>query len=302
MEILIMNKRNFIILILSSCLLTSSCSLMDYDLSEALYRHWNVNKRAKSLKILDSEKTINEITSDDEYDVLIFTDVHFGNENNGRNGKRREKEWFEKLTEINSSTNQTIIENVRFAICLGDIADHGLVKETLRFKEEIEKELEKFNIKTYNIVGNHDLYNSGWNQWSENLNPGTSFYKFSTQSFSWYFIDSASGTIGSYQFDSLLSDMKNDDKIKFVFSHIPIYAENFTYFVMQDSEERNKLISCCAKYNIQAFIAGHTHYKFQTDLGKFVEYTIPSFLEKYAYAILHVNEKEKTFSIKIMYY
>lgn len=301
------------VLIISTILLLlttlNSCRLMEYDLTEAFYRLMNVEKRTAEFKVLEDETNLNLIADDEEYDVLIITDIHIGNENHGKNGPRREADWFKQLNEIDSETGKAILDEVKFAICLGDVADHGLLGEFNRFNSLVTEKLQETKtskapegIKIYSVVGNHDLYNSGWNYWSQTQYPGTSFYKFETPSFSWYFIDSASGTIGDQQFDILQKNLKNDPKPKLLFSHIPLYADNFQYFIMQDTEERNAIINTVSKNNSRMFIDGHTHEELYTDFGKFQEINVPGFLEKYGYGILHVNEKEKTLSMKIKYY
>ena len=288
--------------------LTHGCNLEEYGLEQAFYRIMSVETRANSLTTLPKENTdLTGTRIDPRYDVLIITDVHFGNENKGKNGPRREDEWFEKLQK--GAVGSRIIDKVKFAICLGDVADHGREEEFKRFKESIEDRLMSITtsmapdgIKTYNVVGNHDLYNSGWDAWSRYCSPGTSFYKFETPSFSWYFIDSASGTLGGYQYDTLSAAMSADTKDKLVFSHVPIYAEDNLYFTMQNTKERNLLISLCAKTGTRLFIDGHTHKDRTSDFGKFTERNIPGFLAKYKYGILHVDEDAKTVELEIAGY
>lgn len=286
----------------------ASCSLFEYDLTEAFHRDNKVEKRAQKLKIIDDNEQINSIASDEEYDVLVVADFHFGCENLKGNGPRCENKWFNSITETDSS-GKRIVDNVRFVICLGDVADHGIEKEFKRYDETVTKKLLEIKtpkapdgIQILNIVGNHDLYNSGWKVWSKYCYPHTSFYKVETPSFGWYFIDTASGTMGSFQYDELKWDMENSSKKKMVFSHVPIYAGDYYYFVMQNTQERNKLISTCAKNNTVFFVDGHTHDECTSDLGKFVEKTMPGFLFRRGYAILHVNEKDADVSIEVKYF
>lgn len=288
--------------ILSFIFILSSCKFADYNLSEAFYRLMSVELRAQELKVLSEETVINGIDAEDEYDVLIITDVHFGNENKGKNGPRREDNWFEYLNNIDAKTGKSLIDTTKFVICMGDVAEHGYESETLRFKKDIVDKLDAKGIPVYNIVGNHDLYNSGWNQWADNLYPHTSFYKFSTPNFSWYFTDSASGTFGGYQYEAFNKDMNKDTKKKLVFSHVPLYANNHQYFVMQNTDERNKIINTCAKNKTSLFIDGHSHVDKYTDFGKFEEFNIPSFLQSYGFAVLHVNEKDQSCSLQVKYY
>lgn len=293
-----------VLIIAISCFLCVCCELQKYGVDELFYRVMSVENRATNLKVLEKIDT----ESTPEYDVLIITDVHFGNENKGKNGPRRESEWFNQLTEIQPN-GKRLVDSVKFAICMGDVADHGKKEEFLRFDNDIRKSLEAITtdvspsgIKIYNIIGNHDLYNNGWSEWSSIMYPHTSFYKFETSKYSWYFIDSASGTVGGYQFNALSSSLKNDDKPKFMFSHVPIYAEDTLYFTMQNTQERNLLIAQCARNNVEFFIDGHTHKNRTSDFGKFTERNIPGFLEKYSYAIMHVNEITQAVSIEIKKY
>lgn len=303
-----------------SVFMFSACKFsQDYALSEGFYRLMSVERRATVLKNLNNDvfedKTVIatamvdsegipraiSVNKNENYDVLIVTDLHFGNENSGKNGPRREREWFEAITKKDES-GIAIIDNVKFVICLGDVAEHGYRGEYLRYNRDVVEPLEALGIPVYNILGNHDLYNSGWNGFSGYMYPFTSFYKFETPEFSWYFLDSASGSLGGYQYDTLERDMKEDNKKKLVFSHVPLYADDFLYFTMQNTEERNKIISTCATNSTRLFIDGHTHKDRDSDFGKFKEKNLPGFLEKYGYGILHINEENGTAAIESKYY
>jgi len=307
----LMNYTTAIILAVVFSLSLTSCDfhLKDYKPMEAFYRLMKVERRAQNLKKLnvsiseeeavietnlvdEKEKTIPiKITNESVYDVLIFTDVHFGKDYLNLGEYRRDKELFKALENTKSVSGEYLINTIKFAIGLGDFADHGLLKECEEYNKEIRDPLEKiYGIPLYNIVGNHDLYNSGWNAWEKTMYPHTSFYKFETPSFSWYFLDSASGTLGGYQYDALEEEMYLDKKKKLVFSHVPVYADNNLYFTMQNTEERNKLINTCAATSTQFFIDGHSHKERRFDFGAFIEQNIADFLTSNSYGILHINE------------
>lgn len=282
------NKNYFcaaLFLIFAFAPLMTSCQ---YALHEFLYRNDSVDKRAGKLnKINDSE--IPMIPASGKYSVLIMSDVHFGAENQKR--KRREEDFF---TEINNMAEKPL-----FAISLGDIAEHGYKTELEAYKKHLTDELDRlFTIKTYNVVGNHDLYNSGWRHFKEILFPHEALYKFSTKNFSWYFIDSASNTLGKKQSTLLINDMKKDEKSKFVFAHVPFYADDWFYFTMQDSTERNQLLSAFAKNNVNGIFTGHTHIERTHDFGTFTEYTLGGYFAKRSWGILHVDEDQKQYSFE----
>lgn len=311
-------KKSSHLIILSLVLLICSatfvsCVIFDYSLYEAFYRPMKVEDRARKIEKLNisvdqtgskirtnmqnelgEEKPL-VIRSDDSYNVLIITDVHFGNPSCAQDGIRHDSDWFKMLESKKTEKGERFLDTVKFAVGLGDFAEHGYLEECQDYNKNIRDRLEKeYGIPLFNIVGNHDLYNSGWNNWKTTMFPHTSFYKFETPSFSWYFLDSASGTLGEYQFDALRKEMLNDSKKKLVFSHIPLYADNYLYFSLQNTDERNRLISTLAETSARYFIEGHSHEKRSYDFGAFTEMNIADFALSRSYGILQVNESDKT--------
>ena len=232
-----------------------------------------------------------------KFTVLIMTDVHFGGENMGNNGPRQEYvllEWLKTYREqmIAQGTPELYPS---FAICLGDVAEHGYEEEFIKYQAftTLMNSDTYGNILTFNVVGNHDLYNSGWNSYVKHCYPHTSLYKFRTDSITWYFADSASGSMGDSQLETISRDMKYNEKgrKKLFFTHIPVYAGGLFYFVMQNTEERNRLISMLGDEDAIAIIDGHTHKEITSDLG-FKEWNMPGFLEKRGIGLLFVDETD----------
>lgn len=273
-----------------------SCSLSEYGIEEFLYRENHIDKRAQDLlELKDDEKpTLPEIK---KYSVLITTDLHYGADNHP-NKERKDDDFFAAISKLKDEGNLPL-----FCVCLGDIAEHGYDSEHKRYKAEFVDRLEsEFGIKTYTVVGNHDLYNSGWYPYSKYIFPGTSFYHFKTETFSWYFIDNASGTFGNHQYQALSTALSNDKSKKLVFTHVPLYCSGHFYFTMQNSAERNKVISLFGKNNVKGVFCGHTHFNDESDLGNFTEYTTGGFLEDHEYSILHVDEENGTFKMEFKKY
>ena len=54
------------------------------------------------------------------------------------------------------------------------------------------------------------------------------------------------------------------------------------------------------KNNVKAVIDGHTHIQSVSNLGNFNEYTMAGYLEKRAYTLLRINERNAT--VKCAYY
>ena len=163
-----------------------ACQYYSYGLDEFLYRDNSIRNRSSKLKELD-EGLENSVFG--SYEILVITDVHFGGEGIGHNGERRDDEFFSWISENFKDAGK---EMPKFCVCLGDVAEHGLESEFKDYKKFTEKLESEFGIKTYNIIGNHDLYNAGWKNFEKYSFPYCSFYKFRTKNLTYYFLDSVS--------------------------------------------------------------------------------------------------------------
>ena len=181
------------------------------------------------------------------------------------------------------------------------MAEHGWEEEFKRYEEFTGYLKKKYNITTYNAVGNHDLYNSGWQHYKKYLYPYKSLYYFEAGKFSWYFIDTASGSLGAGQMRLLNKTMQSDPNPKIVMTHFPLWANGHFYFSLQDSLERNLLISTFAKNNVKAVLTGHTHKKTVSDFGRFMEYNHPGFFAKAGWGLITVNPISGEVSSEIYY-
>ena len=88
--------------------------------------------------------------------------------------------------------------------------------------------------------------------------------------------------------------MESDDAPKLVFMHVPLYADGLFYFTMQNSAERNQIISVFNKHNVKAVVDGHTHIQSVSNLGNFNEYTMAGYLEKRNKTKKQINESTTT--------
>ena len=283
-----MKKLLSFLLISISAFFCLSCEYYSYGLDEFFYRTNTLENRTDKLLNLSELYSEHIPSLPDTFSILVITDVHFGGENQGVNPDRWEDSFFNELSALKQE-DQTSFP--LFCVCLGDVAEHGKKSEFKDFKEQIEDRLlSDFNIETFNTVGNHDLYNSGYSSYKDYCFPFTSFYYFETESASFYFLDSASCSLGNKQFTKIQRRFSYDEKPKFVFMHVPLYADGKFYFSMQNTDERNKIISLFAKNNVKAVIDGHLHEKHTSDLGKFTEYNLPGYLEDKGWSILTVTQ------------
>ena len=141
--------------------LFSSCK---YGLNEAFYRVHDVSERASEVYELSSPVQSDSDFYGKTFSVVFFSDIHFG-----KAGSKRYEENF--LTWLTSFVETN--EVPAFCVCLGDIADHGLEEEFIEYNSFAKRVNELLggndnDVKVLNVLGNHDLYNSGWLKYKEN--------------------------------------------------------------------------------------------------------------------------------------
>ena len=266
------------------CILFTSCA---YGPEDAFFRESNSDNRTKTYYELDLTQA--PVPSSDVYTVAVFSDIHFGK----KNETRREQAFLDWLQK--SKENGTAPE---FCICLGDIADHGLKEEFnqyLEFTKQVEQILGTGKI--YNVLGNHDLYNDGWDYYSKKIFPYKSLYGFKTKNFSWYCIDSASGSLGSKQYKKIKKLFENDPAPKIVMTHIPAYSNplnDMGYFTFQNTYEADMLLTLYAKNNVKLVLNGHIHKAYKNYFNNCIELTVPGITEQNRWTVITVDEVNGT--------
>ncbi|MBQ0051648.1 MAG: metallophosphoesterase [Treponema sp.] len=296
---------NFLLLLISSC---DNMGAFPF-----LFNEDNVDERYGGFKQL-SENEIPSLPSDTDgiYTGLIVTDVHFGGWGFDKEEKNRFLEWMEKQFQ-----NEDKTKIPRFAICLGDSADGGHRSEYEEFNsyfEEIKSMAKKYlgssyEFKVYTVLGNHDLYNNGWENWKKQVYPYTSSYFFtaktdsSSAGISYYFLDSANGTLGKDQLNDFEKKIKNDKNPKLIFTHYPIYAGKSVQLVLLgDTIERNRCLSLFAKNNVKMVFGGHSHSNFSHDLNDFSQENTTALFRNGYCRLFTVNEKAGTVSTRLIEY
>ena len=282
-----MKKISYVLLILLSVLLVSC-----YGSWNIFYDGNNVDCRTHSLKNITPGESpefaaSNVAALSGNYNVLIISDAHFGY-------KMREAPLQRLYTWLDSVKGTSAAP--AFAISLGDSTDTGGQEQFDEYLDFCNKLTSDYGISiVFNAVGNHDIYQSHWGNWQSNCYPHTSFYKFETSGFSWYCLDTASGTIGRQQYDLLVQALEADSKPKVIYSHYPLNDYHLA-FGLGESTERNLLIDKFIKNNVKCYLGGHNHYSCYNNIG-FNEYCCPSLRFNGSWAIVHVNETERTATV-----
>ena len=242
-------------------LLPLSCH---YAPSEYFNRSESANKRAPEIKELNDSQTASVKSSlGANYDILVLSDIHFGQDR----ADRHDNDVVDWLESLESEARP------KFCVNLGDTADHGFESEFdsyLDFEDEIKTSL--LSSPVYSLIGNHDLRRDGWEVFKEKLYPYTSCYHFESTGMSYYFLDSADGTLGKGQLKNLENAFKADSKPKVIFTHEPIYhdkANLLSATALQDTHEADKLLTLFAKNRVLLYLCGHSHAFRRNSLGSF---------------------------------
>ncbi len=273
----------------------------EYGIDEAFHRIDEVSKR--SLSLLDLANDTDSLNkgvavpsvSSSKFSVLFFTDIHFGRNKKGENC-RYENEFFQYFEEHKAEleTYGTSSYPFAFAISGGDNVEHGYKDEYISYNDFCSSFETKFDLKTYSVVGNHDLFNSGWTNYKTYCYPYTSSYFFKTSygenSIDWIFLDSGNGTLGHKQLSSLKDILRSSNRKKIVITHYPLYSGGVFYFTMQNVIERDTLISYFCKSNVSILVDGHKHSGGQWDFSSyFHEENVKSFLDYTTFAVIYVD-------------
>lgn len=251
-------KKITAVLTAFACAFCFSCSL---GVDEFFYRDDQVHKRSKDVADVSDYVKAQDLPADGRFSVAVITDVHVGTDSFSK-----ESEYLQKYIlwlKTRMAENEALGYPVQFVACLGDLTYNGSetdYKNYSLFAKEIERQT---GLKVYSTVGNHDIYNSGFQYYLENIYPHKSSYKFETkcaiQNVSWYFLDSANGTFGKPQLESIKKEMEKDPNVKIVCTHYPIYAGGYCYYTLQNVDERDYLLSVFSKNNVRLYMAGHSH-------------------------------------------
>lgn len=292
-------KKHFAVLYILAAFLICSCS--NYGFYELLLSEDTVDERSSSMTYIDAPSFASQTpAASSVYSGLVISDVHFGS-----NNVRYDDEFLSVFRRLLGNADSTLIP--RFVICLGDTADGGHQTEYLQylnFVESIKKiakeELGDPDYKVYTIVGNHDLYNDGWSKWKHLVYPYTTSYFFtlnatsSSNGFTFYFLDTANGSIGVDQLESFEKLAKADSRPKIVLSHYPIYLGGLDLFKFQNTQERDNLIKIMAKNNVKQVFEGHAHTNYDVDNGAFHESVTCSLVKNRGFRLFTVNENTST--------
>ena len=293
-----------------SCMLAASLfSACNWGLPIFLYNATGVEDRTRDVKVL-SGNDLPQVGNGGKYSFVVVTDCHFGEKKYGR----REEDFLKKFKELLQNSDEGL--KPRFIVNIGDTLDGGhedeaddYNKAAARWIQTAKDELGASDYKVYTILGNHDLYNNGWEVWKKKIYPYTSYYKFtinaggaSNGGFDFYFLDSGNGTLGGPQIEDLERNLSASSRPKIIFMHYPLYAGGIFYFALDDVHERARLIADFAESNVKYVFEGHKHQQHDYDFNNFKEAVIGAYLQERFFGLVTVDEAAGSVSFTRMSY
>jgi hypothetical protein len=265
-------KRLIISLILTTL---AGCEL---DLSGLIISDESVNQRfEQSAKWNDSHPNRELIITSDNYFILSMGDSHVGGTDN-----------------LNTFINIAEVTKAAAIVAAGDLttgnaSDYDVFQETMPADQD--------SLPYFLMVGNHDLWYDGWNQFYSRFGSSTYMFTIITPVAKDLFIclDSGSGTLGKKQLDwlkEILETFRNEYRYCFVFTHTNLFRNRHTFASNPPVAELHVLIDLFTKHDVDMVIAAHDHFRYEEKFGNTIYITMDALedgLDNSGYFKIKVN-------------
>lgn len=238
----------------------------------------------------------------------IVSDAHYADVD--ARGSRFYRESREKMIECVQRMNE---QGVKFLVELGDLKDEGTPPqetETLRFLDEIESELAKFNGPRYYVLGNHDVDSISKEQFLSRvqihgLSTPRSYYSFDDSGIHFVVLDACYRSDGSdydhgnfvwtdanipqEELEWLQDDLENTQRPTILLMHQLLDGEGDVY--VKNAAAVRSVLEGSSK--VFAVFQGHHHPGQYNQIAGIHYYTLKGMvegagMENNAYAIVHV--------------
>jgi predicted phosphodiesterase len=153
------------------------------------------------------------------------------------------------------------------------------------------------SVALFPMVGNHDLYFQGWEEYYARFGSSTYYFTIRTQNAVDLFIclDSGSGTLGSEQiswFEDILKNERPNYRYCIVSTHNNLFRFRHTTSTNPVVEELYVLMELFVKYRVDMVITGHDHKKSVEKFGNTIHIITDALLDGFnqaGYLYLAVN-------------
>ena len=219
----------------------------------------------QSLVITEDNPVAIYNSTTDAYSFYVCTDVHI-------------KTTANRFTQyLNTLRNDS---SAHFGIILGDYTSkHSMLPlflDTLSYNPATQR----YNQDIHLVLGNHDTYFAGWDEYREKIGPSVYYWVMNTTDGNDLYIvlDSATGTLGSKQYDWLknfLAAHRHLYRHCIVCTHTNMFYTDNTQTTSGNVpiEEVLSLVDLFDKYRVTLVLQGHDHYR-EDVVVEDVRYTI----------------------------
>jgi len=148
-------------------------------------------------------------------------------------------------------------ENDQFIVLLGDITDRG---EADAF-QAVQQALTDYGFqnKVLPILGNHDVFSQGWDEYKKIWGPA--HYRVTFGNAQLIALDSADGILGEEQFDWLQEQFQGAKPTHtFLLTHyMPVVPGQRTYLRLANQSEAERLMKLASREGVRSVLGGHYH-------------------------------------------
>jgi len=239
-----------IALLLALSLFFPACEKV--DISGMFISNESINQRFEQSMDWNAVHPFREITVPfDDYFILSMSDSHVGETTN-----------LDSFVNIGKTTNASAL------VMVGDLTT-GHTQDYAEFQQHIPNQ---DSLPSFLMVGNHDLYFDGWNQFFSRFGSSTYLFTISTPVATDLYIclDTGGGTLGNKQLD-WLKDILQTERPNYrrciVFTHNNLFRFRHTFSTNPLIEELHVLIILFTKHKVDMVITGHDHQQYAKLFG-----------------------------------
>lgn len=224
-----------------------------------------VQKRFEQSAQMNKDLKMSSLSAESDYCFYVATDPHI-------------YETSHNLEIFNDAFRND--PEALFGVVLGDCID---VKDNLpKYLTALSfsPDRHKFDHALFHVLGNHDLYFNGWDDFRELIGPSVYWFEVVSPDGKDLFIslDTATGTLGSKQtrwLRSFLSENRKAYRHCVILTHVNIFYTDNSQVTSGNLpiEETYALLDLLGSHNVSLVLQGHDHYREDLIL-KDVRYTV----------------------------
>lgn len=155
-----------------------------------------------------------------------------------------------------------------FGVALGDCIDLRDNLPAYLDALEYSEEKHEFDLQTFHVLGNHDIFFNGWQDFKSLVGPSVYWFEaiFSNGKDLYVVLDTATGTLGRKQtewFHSFLSEKREDYRHCFILTHTNFFYTDNSQVSSGNMaiDESMALIDFLGKQRVTLVLQGHDHHR-----------------------------------------